>query len=430
MVGGRRTRAMSTPPPSTTSKDRRQVKPNPSFPPQAAVKMTNDRRRNSVSAPSVSPSQTLAKVQGVDGGELPTPAIKDSGTDVAGLVLRLEEMEKRLHEEVGALEKRVTELEGEKTVMREELNGMRDAMEEARWARKRLEDKDKEQEEEMKRELEREAKERKEEMEKETKARKEWEEKVATERTGLVKELSEIKKGIADLVGRGAGRQQDGHSYSVNPNRQRVVVFADSNGSNTTEDAIKDHIHREERDQYDIQVVEAFHVEDAYWLVADGKIDVSGAIVVVDCLTNDARGTKRKAAIGPEELVRQIDVLRAATQRAKETVICQIKPMRHVNVVPFNKLLHEYLRSEDSVGCQTMIRAEFLKADGFHVLPRFRSVLDRQYACAVLGVPVPCPTPYDDFVPNYLKEQYDQEWPAFGGNGRAEGISSRNGWAR
>ena len=392
--------------------------------------MTNDRRRNSVSAPLSSPSQTSVKVPGDDGGESPSPAIKDSGTDVAGLVLRFEEVEKRLHEEVGVLEKRVTELEEEKKAMREEMKGMRDAMEEARWARKRLEDKAKEQEDEMKREFEREAKERREEMEKEAKARKEWEEKMAVERTGLTKELSEIKKGIADLVGRGADRQQDGHSHSVNSNRQRVVVFADSNGSSTTEDAIKDHIRREERDQYDIQVVEAFHVEDAYCLVAERKIDVSGAVVVVDCLTNDARGTKRKPAVGPEELVRQIDVLRGATWSAKETVICQLKPMRHVNVVPYNKLLHEYLRSEGSIGCQTMIRAEFLKADGFHVLPRFRSVLNRQFACALLGVPVPCPTPYDDFVPNYVKEQYDQEWPAFGGNGGTEGISGRNGWAR
>ena len=392
--------------------------------------MTNDRRRNSVSTPPLSPSQTLAKVPADGGGKSSIPAITDGETDVAGLALRVKELEKRLHEEVGGLEKRVSELEAEKTAMKEEMKGMRDVMEEARWARERLEDKVKEQEEEVKREMEREAKERKEALEKEAKARKEWEEKLAVERTGLARELSEIKKGISDLMGRGVDRQETRHPNSANPNRQRVVIFADSNGSSTTDDAIKDHIHGEERHQYDIQVVEAFHVEDAYFLVAEGKIDVSGAIVVVDCLTNDVRGTKRKSALGPEELVRQIDVLRATTWRAKETVICQVKPMRHVNVVPFNKLLHEYLCREGSVGCQTMIRAEFLKVDGFHVLPRFRSVLDRQYACALLGVPVPCPTPYDDFVPSFVREQYDQEWPAFGGNLRAEGISSRNGWTR
>ena len=208
-----------------------------------------------------------------------------------------------------------------------------------------------------------------------------------------------------------------------------MIVFADSNGRDTTEEEIMCHLQREERDRYAIQVVEAFHLEDAYDMICNHVIDISGAILVIDCLTNDARGTRRKRALEPEEIVYQVDIFRAKTFGAKATVFCQIKPMKHVNVVPHNELLHEYLRCHNIYGCQTMVRAEFLRWDGFHISSQFKSVLHRQYACALLGVPVPCPTPFEDFLPGNVRHSYDQEWPALGTSRRGEVSNSRHGWS-
>ena len=75
-----------------------------------------------------------------------------------------------------------------------------------------------------------------------------------------------------------------------------------------------------------------------------------------------------------------------------------------------------------------MIRREFLKVDGFHILPKFKSVLHRQFACALLGVQVPCPTPAEDFVPEYVGRMYDQDWPQLLSRGKAEVSSSQHGW--
>ena len=394
-----RARAMSAPSSST----RRTVKPNSAYPPQAAVKMTNDRRQPSPSggapaSPSTTPKAPVGETN--QSATPPAPADENRSQEAADLAKRVEALENRWQEEKGALERRVSELEAENKVMKGELQGMRDKMEEGVWARKRLEDRVKEQEEEVKRELE-----------KVKKDRKDWDEKVA-------KEISEIKRGVADLV----GRETVGPRPSEDT-RQRDLIFADSNGHETTEEEVKDHIVREERDRYDVKIIPAYHVEDVYKMVANHQVDVNGAILVIDCLTNDVRGTKRKSAIGPEELIRQVDILRSKTWGAKETVLCQVKPMRHIDVTRHNALLHEYLCVQGSVGCQTMIRTEYLKVDGFHVLPQFKSVLHRQFACALLGVPVPCPTPYEDFVSGNLGRQYDQEWPTL----RFEGSNAHYG---
>ena len=157
------------------------------------------------------------------------------------------------------------------------------------------------------------------------------------------------------------------------------------------------------------------------------EIDVREAIVIIDCLTNDARGSKRKNALSPEELIYQVDMLREVTLGAKVTVFCQIKPMKHVNVVPHNELLHEYLCRVGEYGCQTMICMDYLRWDGYHVLPQYKSVLHRQYACALLGIAVPCPTPLENFRSGHVMRQFDQEWPELGTR-RVEGPSSRHGW--
>ena len=108
-------------------------------------------------------------------------------------------------------------------------------------------------------------------------------------------------------------------------------------------------------------------------------------------------------------------------------VVCQLKPMAVVDVRPYNEVLSNYLTAcgPGGFGCLTQIRMEFLKPDGFHVHQRYCTVIDRTYACAIRGIPVPCPTPQDNFVPSFVRRRMDREFPRLvgqaGGNGMQDG---------
>ena len=56
-------------------------------------------------------------------------------------------------------------------------------------------------------------------------------------------------------------------------------------------------------------------------MVLRGKADVRGAIVVIDNLTNDVRGTWRRAAATPEELVRRVDISRGDLRQADVVIV-------------------------------------------------------------------------------------------------------------
>ena len=114
---------------------------------------------------------------------------------------------------------------------------------------------------------------------------------------------------------------------------------------------------------------------------------------------------------------------------AAAVVVCQLKPMQTIDVTPHNELLDHYLRREkqqgrDGFGCRTQIRLDFLRGDGHHIRPEFGSVLDRTYACALLGINVPFPTPLTEFAPSHVRQQWEAEWPRLGG--RAE--TAHHGW--
>ena len=103
--------------------------------------------------------------------------------------------------------------------------------------------------------------------------------------------------------------------------------------------------------------------------------------------------------------------------------------MQTIDVTPYNGLLDDYLRREkecrrDGFGCRTQIRLDFLRGDGFHIRPEFGSVLDRTYACALLGVRVPFPTPLNEFAPSFVRKQWESEWPRLGGRANA----THHGW--
>ena len=151
------------------------------------------------------------------------------------------------------------------------------------------------------------------------------------------------------------------------------------------------------------------------------KINVEGAIVVLDCMTNEARGMGTRRAISPHELVSHVACLseRLRVAGASATIICEIKPMEVVDVSPYNALLNEYLLTEGgdrNFGCRTQTRLDHLKRDGYHLLPQYQTILDRTYACALLGIHVPCPTPFEEFTPFHVRRRWDVEWPSLGGN--------------
>ena len=81
--------------------------------------------------------------------------------------------------------------------------------------------------------------------------------------------------------------------------------------------------------------------------------------------------------------------------RAEAVIVAEVKPMRHVDVRQHNRSLHNYLRAQGRSGysVQMQIRMDYLRHDGFHIGKLFESVVDKTYACALMGILVPNPTP-------------------------------------
>ena len=208
--------------------------------------------------------------------------------------------------------------------------------------------------------------------------------------------------------------------------RYKCIVLTDSNGRDATADSIRNHMPVNERGKYDIRVEVAYRVEDAIDRISSGELDVAGCYVVADNLTNNVRGGRRNQVDTPQQLIQRIDGLRKSlfAAGAAAVVITEIKPMRMNDVRPYNRELHNYLRNcgTSGFGCKTQIRMEYLRADGFHVNPMYCGVVDRGYACALLGIDVPCPTPDDNFIPDYLRRRMDRDWPRLVGAGMGWGT--------
>ena len=330
-----------------------------------------------------------------------------------------ETVSKRLAE----MEGRISRLEAENLKMRGELGELRDRVEEEEWARGNMERKVEEHEK----------------MEKEVTALRKEVAKEKSEREKREREMemriSEKLKGSQGVARKEVVNERNKRSHPIQ--KKRCIVFTDSNGKMITEEMIKIHIPRTEREAYDILPVVAPTVETAYHMVAKGEVDVRGAVVVVDNLTNDVRGNPNRPSATPQELIRRVDRLRERVRMASAVavVVCEVKPMQVTDVRPHNTLLDSYLRSKGRTGygCSTQIQMNTLKPDGYHINPSEFSVLAKTYACAIQGLPVPCPTPVDDFIPLMERRRYEVEWPRVdnrdGPQGRvSQGQNLNHGW--
>lgn len=328
-------------------------------------------------------------------------------------------------ERLAIMEKDFEIIREEKKTLKAELSDLRDKLEEEVWARGRLETKV----EELKDKLA--------EMENENggggggggvtieRANEVIDKRLETnlkEIQELEKRLSaKIEKRVEERGGGGGGEREREEENRV---KQRCVVFTDSNGRDVTHGSIMNHVPRERRDKMETEVVVAYTLEETYRRIDRGEIALGGSTVLIDNLTNDVRGTRSRPAVSPRQLIRLVDRVRRRVMAAgaEAVVVCQLKPMQTADVTPYNDLLNGYLRAEkdkgrDGFGCQTMIRLDSLKADGFHIRPDFISVVARTYACAFLGIEVPDPTPWDKFAPSHDRTAWESDWPRLAGGG-------------
>ena len=326
-----------------------------------------------------------------------------------------EEIMSHVERRLRSLEDTVRELEREKKERKEELWRLKDQLEEERWARQKLEER-------LKRLEEREGEEEGGEEEVKERRKKEirevlnddWKEEIKEEvRKETRKEVEERKDPIE--------RREEGLTNGEEKKKYKCVILTDSNGRGATSDSVKNHMPRDERNCYDIQIVVAYRLEDAFHRIQRGEITVKDSYVVIDNITNNVRGNWHNQRESPEQVVNRVARLRELilSSSAAACVVCEVKPMRIVDVRPYNRLLHAYLGScgDSGFGCNTQIFMEFLAADGYHIDHKYDSVLDKTYACALLGIPVPEPVPDENFVPPYYRRSWDRHWPRLVGNG-------------
>jgi hypothetical protein len=99
-------------------------------------------------------------------------------------------------------------------------------------------------------------------------------------------------------------------------------------------------------------------------------------------------------------------VWRLKEKGAVEVVGCELKCMAFMNVTPYSNAIHSLCVGLDTV--KTQIGISHLAKDGYHILPSCITMLAKTYACAIMGVCVPCPLPACD---SYRDPNLRGRWP-------------------
>ena len=143
--------------------------------------------------------------------------------------------------------------------------------------------------------------------------------------------------------------------------RKRCVIITDSNGRNgVTPSSIKYHMPEEDREACDISLVIAYRIEEAASKVEKGDLGIAGAVVVLDCLGNDARNTKEAPRLSPDRHVLELDKLRKKLweKGAADVIVCSVKPTQSADMTEYVDRVHRYLQSMRDVDGGHGIRSQ------------------------------------------------------------------------
>ena len=207
--------------------------------------------------------------------------------------------------------------------------------------------------------------------------------------------------------------------------KRKVVIFTDSNGRNaTTPDSILQHLPSQDRDEYDIQLEIVYHVEEAISRLEseENPITVADSYFIVDCLANDARQTRSRPALTPDELVTHVARLREKLWAggAAGVVVCSLRPTLRANVVSHNLAVHRHLLSQKEIdggyGSCSHVRLEHLGFDGLHLQPKFFPILQRHYANIIQGNDIPPSTPPTDNSSVHVRNTWNRNSVGSGSN--------------
>jgi hypothetical protein len=108
-------------------------------------------------------------------------------------------------------------------------------------------------------------------------------------------------------------------------------------------------------------------------------MEVRGAVVILHVTTNDVRGTRASSQTSPAEIAERvgtaIDLL--AKRGYDWVVVCEVKPMHHMDVAPYSHTLHRKSLAKGTFGCRNQIREEDLGNDGFYLKRSSLSILKK-----------------------------------------------------
>ena len=77
------------------------------------------------------------------------------------------------------------------------------------------------------------------------------------------------------------------------------------------------------------------------------------------------------------------------------------------------------MNKQFKVQIETNSNIAYLKKDG-----KLETKFDLTYACALRGIPVPCPTPQDNFTPSFVRRRFEREYPRLVGSGRGHRMNN------
>jgi hypothetical protein len=191
------------------------------------------------------------------------------------------------------------------------------------------------------------------------------------------------------------------------------VILTDSNGAGVTGDTVKRYVTKDKQRIGRIRVCTAYTLFEVFDKVQSGKMKVDGARVILDVTTNDVRGTRGLPRVTPEEIAGRVGRVVATLKEkgAKGVTVCEIKPMTTMDVTPYSELIRRRCQEKKIGWCQTQLEVAHMREDGYHILPSSLKILDATYACAVVGVHVPHPTPA---YRKWRHQLQQQEWPHIG----------------